>query len=316
MQVMWAASPLGKIHCISLPRRRIAVSLVSAVALLIGVGIATSLTAFKLAVEFRPELATTIGGVMTASEVEKRDGLYRDMLRQLHDEVARARQQLGQLQALKDEFARLATPRGQRANARPSPDKPAPGMGGPALGIAPDDVQAQMWKPGALAADVAFARWQLEQLTASLDHARADWGRDLQRIEHLPTAPPLPGSPVFASNFGVRLDPFTHAPARHEGLDFGATAGTPILATAAGVVRRVASDRDYGNVVDIDHGNGYLTRYAHARAISVKPGQRVSRGTQIGTVGSTGRSTAPHLHYEIRLHNQPQNPLHYQIGLN
>ena len=315
MQVMWTASPLGKIHCVSLPRRRVAISLVSAAALLVGVGVAVSLAAFKLAVEFRPELATAIGGVMTASELEKRDSHYRETLRELHGEVARARQELGHLQALKDEFARLATPRGQRAAAKLSTEQPAPGVGGPAVDIVPGKADSAAWHAEDLSANVDSARGQLEALVVSLEQARTNWDKDLQRIERLPTAPPLPCTPMSASRFGVRLDPFTHTPARHEGVDLGAAAGTPILATAAGVVARVASDRDYGNVVDIDHGNGYLTRYAHAQTISVKRGQRVSRGTPIGTVGSTGRSTAPHLHYEIRLNNQPQNPLQYQISL-
>jgi len=314
MQVMWAASPLGKIHCISLPRRRVAISLASIAALLVGIGVAASLAAFKLAVEFRPELATAIGGVMTASELEKRDSRYKETLRQLHGEVARVRQQLGHLQALKDEFARIATPRGQRATARANAERP-PGVGGPAVDIAPGSGDNPAWEAGDLSANVDSTRGQLEALVVSLEHTRAAWGQDLQRMEHLPTAPPLPGNPMFSSNFGVRADPFTHTLARHEGVDLGAAAGTPILATAAGVVVRVASDRDYGNLVDIDHGNGYLTRYAHAQTISVKRGQRVSRGTPIGTVGSTGRSTAPHLHYEIRLNNRPQNPLQYQIGL-
>ncbi|HWI13091.1 MAG TPA: M23 family metallopeptidase, partial [Burkholderiales bacterium] len=151
---------------------------------------------------------------------------------------------------------------------------------------------------------------------ARLKQVHSDWRQELLRLERLPMAAPLADMHGLSSSYGVRLDPFTHSPARHEGIDISAAAGTPILATASGVVRRVAADPQYGRMVDIDHGNGYLTRYAHALAISVKPGERVHRGMPIGAVGSTGRSTAPHLHYEVRLNNQAQNPLEYGLRRN
>jgi murein DD-endopeptidase MepM/ murein hydrolase activator NlpD len=115
----------------------------------------------------------------------------------------------------------------------------------------------------------------------------------------IPTASPLALMPQASSGLGYRPDPFTGKVAWHEGTDFPAAYGTPILATADGTVIRAAWDEEYGNVVDVQHKNGVVTRYAHAQEILVKPGAFVRQAQIIAKVGSTGRSTGPHLHYEI-----------------
>ncbi|MFN3857681.1 MAG: peptidoglycan DD-metalloendopeptidase family protein [Caulobacter sp.] len=111
-----------------------------------------------------------------------------------------------------------------------------------------------------------------------------------------------------SSSYGVRLDPFTRRPAFHSGLDFPGAYHTPIYATGPGVVSFTGVRSGYGNTIEIDHGNGFKTRYAHLQTISVRVGQRVGVGTRIGAMGSTGRSTGPHLHYEIWVNGRPQNP--------
>lgn len=123
----------------------------------------------------------------------------------------------------------------------------------------------------------------------------------------LPTAQPV-ASDVRASGYGWRLDPFTGQTAMHEGIDFIAEPGTPILAAAAGIVENAEKHPQYGNMIEIDHGNNLITRYAHASAIFVKPGEVVKRGQKIAAVGSTGRSTGPHLHFEVRIGGVAQNP--------
>lgn len=115
----------------------------------------------------------------------------------------------------------------------------------------------------------------------------------------LPTASPLSLMPQASSGLGYRADPITQQIAWHEGTDFPAAYGTPILATAEGIVIRVAWDADYGNVVDVQHKNAVVTRYAHAQEILVKQGDFVKQSQIIAKVGSTGRSTGPHLHYEV-----------------
>lgn len=115
----------------------------------------------------------------------------------------------------------------------------------------------------------------------------------------LPTGSPLPLMPQASSGLGYRIDPMTQQSAWHEGTDFPAAYGTPIQATAEGVVSRAAFDTEYGYFVDIQHKNGVVTRYAHAQELLVKEGDFVKQSQMIAKVGSTGRSTGPHLHYEV-----------------
>jgi murein DD-endopeptidase MepM/ murein hydrolase activator NlpD len=112
----------------------------------------------------------------------------------------------------------------------------------------------------------------------------------------------------YSSNFGWRIDPFTGQNAMHEGVDFMAPEGTPIMASAAGIVVYSGLHPQYGNMVEIDHGNDIVTRYGHASKLLVKIGQVVRRGQEIAKVGSTGRSTGNHLHFEVRYKGIAQNP--------
>jgi len=114
-----------------------------------------------------------------------------------------------------------------------------------------------------------------------------------------------------SSSFGWRIDPFRGTKAFHEGLDFTAKTGTPIRAAADGIVTTASRTAAYGNLVKLNHGAGLETRYAHASKLLVKPGERVVKGQKIALVGSTGRSTGPHLHYEIRLNGHALDPRKY-----
>lgn len=131
--------------------------------------------------------------------------------------------------------------------------------------------------------------------------------RDLALI--VPLQRPLDGDDSTTSNFGSRSDPFTGSDAMHAGMDFRATTGTPIRAAGAGKVLRAEVAGGYGNLVEIDHGNGLTTRYGHLNAFDVKAGDIVAAGVVIGRAGSTGRSTGPHLHYETRRGDEALNPL-------
>jgi len=130
-----------------------------------------------------------------------------------------------------------------------------------------------------------------------------------ERIEQemLPSAMPLDVN-WQSSGFGARIDPFTGKKTFHEGVDFSAKVGTPIKAAAGGVVVYSAYHSDYGNMVEIDHGNDLVSRYAHASKRIVSVGQLVLKGQKIAEIGSTGRSTGPHLHFEIRHNGVPLNP--------
>jgi murein DD-endopeptidase MepM/ murein hydrolase activator NlpD len=115
----------------------------------------------------------------------------------------------------------------------------------------------------------------------------------------------------YSSNFGWRIDPFTGKNAMHEGVDFMVPSGTSVYASAGGVVVYADYHPQYGNMVEIDHGKDIITRYAHASSLKVKVGQMVRRGQEIARSGSTGRSTGPHLHFEVRYKGMAQNPVRF-----
>jgi murein DD-endopeptidase MepM/ murein hydrolase activator NlpD len=136
--------------------------------------------------------------------------------------------------------------------------------------------------------------------------------KKLDRVEHgaiaIPSAMPVSGI-HFTSGFGVRSDPFRRRAAMHAGVDLAGPIGTKIYATADGVVDRSQWVNGYGNLVELDHGRGIHTRYGHLSKALVKPGQHVKRGELIALMGSTGRSTGSHLHYEVRVDGKAVNPI-------
>jgi murein DD-endopeptidase MepM/ murein hydrolase activator NlpD len=126
----------------------------------------------------------------------------------------------------------------------------------------------------------------------------------------IPSDKPVKMNVEFTSGFGVRSDPFHAGAAMHPGIDLAGTYGTPIYATADGTVLRAGwNSGGYGNLVEIDHGRGITTRYGHMSAILVQAGDHITRGQQIGRMGSTGRSTGNHLHYEVRIDGRAVNPI-------
>lgn len=169
---------------------------------------------------------------------------------------------------------------------------PKGGMGGPFIPVT---------KPTSDA--TAFDR-QLYRINIS----RAQVDKLTRTLSLVPYRKPVVGNVEFSSGFGVRSDPFLGRPAMHSGLDFRASTGDPVRATANGKVVNAGWSGGYGRMVEIDHGNGLSTRYGHLSAINVKVGDRITIGQVIGEVGSTGRSTGPHLHYETRIDGDAVDP--------
>jgi murein DD-endopeptidase MepM/ murein hydrolase activator NlpD len=136
--------------------------------------------------------------------------------------------------------------------------------------------------------------------------------KKLDTLEHgviaIPSAQPVEHL-AFTSNYGIRSDPFRGTAAMHAGVDIPGPVGTPVYATADGMVDRAERSGGYGNLVELDHGKGIQTRYGHLSKILVEAGTRVHRGQLIALMGSTGRSTGPHLHYEVRIDGHAVNPV-------
>jgi murein DD-endopeptidase MepM/ murein hydrolase activator NlpD len=142
----------------------------------------------------------------------------------------------------------------------------------------------------------------------SIKIARAEIDQLSRSLVNIPVRRPVAGEGEIVSGFGVRIDPFLSRPAMHTGLDFRAEVGDPVLVTASGTVTSAGWSGGYGKMVEVDHGNGFATRYGHMSEIDVKVGQQVKIGQSLGKVGTTGRSTGPHLHYETRIDGEAVDP--------
>lgn len=248
--------------------------------------------------------------LVVRDETEQRDRFVRENLDAMAQKVGEMQAKLVRLEAVGERVSGLAGVkpeelRSPEAASAPRPARPAPvggGRGGPY-------VPAQ-----------ALSMPQLQDLVDQMD-AEAERRADVftliesrlleRRLELLlvPSARPVDG-PV-GSGFGFRLDPFTSRPALHTGLDFPAETGTPVHAAAGGVVANVETHPQYGQLLELDHGNGLVTRYAHNSKVLVKVGELIKRSQRIALVGSTGRSTGAHLHFEVLLGGVPQNPARF-----
>ena len=151
---------------------------------------------------------------------------------------------------------------------------------------------------------------QLEERSDQLGVLDALFVQDSANRKFMPTLLPIVNG-WFSSNFGYRIDPFTGQQTFHEGIDFPADGGTPIVAAASGKVIEAGFQPQYGKIIAMDHGNGLVSRYAHAAEVYVSEGDLVVRGQRVASVGSTGRSTGTHLHFEVRLNGVPQNPARF-----
>ena len=153
---------------------------------------------------------------------------------------------------------------------------------------------------------------QLYAQSLSFDQLRVSAIEQKDKLAHIPSVLPIDVKDyTVASGYGYRNDPIYGTTKFHEGLDFAAQIGTPVFATADGVVEEAGWKGGYGQCIDLSHGYNYITRYGHLSEILVEPGKTVKRGEMIGKVGSTGKSTGPHLHYEVRFKDEAQNPVNY-----
>ncbi len=300
MQLTWVSGPTGKVQTISITARKVAIAAGLLSVALIAAGSLLYLVGFKIAIEVSPELARSIGGVASEAEQQRIESAYRDRLARLQSTLDATAREIRQLQQLKNRFMEMATP----ATLRSKPEPQAGGQGGPLLPGYRGEFDSR--QPLVHSLDRAIS--DFDQFGKTVSKIRQNWDTQLAWLQSLPTAVPIDGDFRLSSGWGMRIDPFTGQLARHEGLDFTAAPGTPILAAADGVVSRSGWEPTYGNIVEISHAEGYMTRYAHISVRRVTEGQRVSRGQHIADVGSTGRSTGPHLHYEVFRHGRVLNP--------
>jgi murein DD-endopeptidase MepM/ murein hydrolase activator NlpD len=220
------------------------------------------------------DIGTKLGRIEASLDrVDRREGALLAQLQARYEGKARKMQSV---------LAQL----GLKLNANPPP-----GMGGPFVPVAlPSESQS------------------FERALTRVNIARAYADKLSATLVSVPVREPVTGEIDFSSPYGVRVDPFLHVPAMHTGIDFRGTYGEPAHATAAGTVTSAGWNGGYGQMVEIDHGNGLATRYGHLSEIDVRVGQSVRIGQVVGRIGSTGRSTGPHLHYETRVDGEAVDP--------
>ncbi|MBN3847670.1 M23 family metallopeptidase [Paraburkholderia sp. Ac-20342] len=266
--------------------------------------------------------------VHEAAVVPQENHVERDyriaQLGELNASVAQIEPRIARLTAevdtLRDFETRLSTLQPTRRPAMPRSAAPASaasdgesdmsatdGEGGPALPPRGCDELAGQARGRA---DAQRTREQLSCIDATLSQLERQTARHAVVYAAFPGRMPVDGA-RFGSPFGNRSDPFTHRLSFHPGVDLVAGTGTPILAAAGGRVIFAGEKSGYGNAIDIDHGNGFVTRYGHASRLVVHAGELVLPRQHIGDVGSTGRSTGPHLHFEVRVNGEVVNPVAY-----
>lgn len=238
----------------------------------------------------------------------KKDRYIKENLTAMAVRLGEMQAQIMRLDALGERVQGLAGVKPEEFNF-----KEKPGRGG----LEPSSLPGQ---PPSHELSMAEFKQALDVMAKDLEH-RADYLNvvettllsDKIKTKLLPTIQPV-NVAYNASGFGWRLDPFTGRSAFHEGIDFASPVGTPIVAAAGGVVIAAEYHHDFGNMLEIDHGNDIVTRYAHASRLLVKVGDIVRRGQHVADIGTTGRSTGPHLHFEVLVKGVQQDPHKFLVA--
>lgn len=319
MQIMITHGSLAQTRVLQFNRAQfIAAAAVAAIGLMLLAGALYHFVLLKAVREGWP-LVSQAAGLLVRDDVTQRDRFLRENLDAMATRVGEMQAKLLKLEAMSDRVSGLAGVKPEEFKPVLAPRTPAPGAGG---GRGTQGGQGGPFIPGltmnerismeSLNTDMATLDVRTDQTTDlfTLIESRLLEGRLAQLL--VPSTAPVAG-PV-GSGFGFRADPFTGRGALHTGLDFPADVGTPIAAAAGGMVVNTEVHPGYGNLVEIDHGNGLITRYAHASKVLVKAGDLVKRGQAVAQVGNTGRSTGPHLHFEVLVDGVPQNPARFLAG--
>jgi murein DD-endopeptidase MepM/ murein hydrolase activator NlpD len=286
---------------VTLGSRHLALVALAFLASVILVASALYYVTIRYGAELKLPFVQNIVASATQDDVSRKDKYVKENLAAMAARLGEMQAQLMRLDALGERVQGLAGVKPEEFNFK---DKP--GQGGAEAsslgGRAPRDLTMDEFKRvlDALAVDVEHRADYMNVVETALM-------TDKIKSKFLPTVQPVNVS-YNASGFGWRIDPFTGRQAFHEGIDFPAAVGTPIVAAAGGVVVASEYHPEFGNMVMIDHGNDIVTRYAHTSKVFVKVGDIVKRGQHIANIGSTGRSTGAHLHFEVLVRGVAQNP--------
>jgi murein DD-endopeptidase MepM/ murein hydrolase activator NlpD len=301
MQLIWLSGPTGKVLSFSITRRGVMLAVAALALLMLMAGMALHFVGLRLAVAYSPQIAQQLGGVTSSTEQARIEQTYREELDRLRQRMSQLVNRVGELETAKTQLHE-AVGISKVQNARETASWF--GRGGPLLNPAGLSIQTP-----ALARELAQTARQTQWLDQSWGQLHQLWTLEARRLAQLPVGLPIEGEFVVSSSYGLRIDPITGVPTHHEGLDFVAPPGTPVLASAPGTVTRSEWSGPYGQMVEVTHAENYKSRYAHLSRRLVQEGQQVERGELLGHLGSTGRSTGPHLHYEVEHRGRTLDPV-------
>lgn len=298
MQIILISDRLAKARSVNLSLGHLAGVAVLGLALLCGSTAALYWLTLRYAAEFRIPVLQQL--VLAAQEAEAERGrtFVQQNLNAMAVKLGEMQAQLTRLDALGERLSSLAGFRAQEFRF-----SEAPGLGG----AAPTFMPPQNLSLAEFGEKLALLSRHVENRNDMLGVFEAQLFEAAVKKKLLPTIMPVQ-APYNASGFGRRIDPFTGQWAMHEGIDFLADLGSPVVAAAGGVVQFAGLHPQYGMMIDIDHGNDLVTRYAHLSKLFVREGDVVVRGHRVALSGNTGRSTGPHLHFEVRFRGSAQNP--------
>lgn len=295
MQIILVSQHFRTAKTVTIMPRHVLLAVVLSLVLMFG----TSAVLSWLSVELRLPVVQELFSYLNRQESARSQEVMSNNLNLMATRVGELQAQVLQLDSLGERLANMAGVRREPAADKNKPEAKKMGQGGPLI-PAPLNYQQLQQEIERLSQLVEAKTDDLAMLEARLLEKKV-------RERLLPTTLPVKGA-VMGSGFGHRSDPIAGVRAMHEGIDFNIDSGTPIVAAASGVVLAAEYHSDFGNMVDIDHGEGLVSRYAHMSKIDVKAGQMIKRGVRIGLVGNTGRSTGSHLHFEVRMYGVAQNP--------
>jgi murein DD-endopeptidase MepM/ murein hydrolase activator NlpD len=304
VQIIVIPSRLAKTRTLNVSTRHLVASLFAALVLLLAMTAGLYWVTFRFATDIKVPLVQELVLSAQKGEAERARQFVQQNLNAMAVKLGEMQAQLARLDALGDRLSTLAGIRPQEFRF-----SEAPGLGG----AQPTALPPQNLSLAEFGEKLYVVSRQMENRTDMLGVLEAQMFEQAVKKKLIPTMMPV-NAPFNASGFGMRIDPFTGMQAMHEGIDFLADLGSPIAAAAGGVVIFAGHHPQYGNVVDIDHGNDLVTRYAHASKLYVREGDVVQRGRHIADVGSTGRSTGPHLHFEVRFKGVAQNPARFVLA--
>jgi murein DD-endopeptidase MepM/ murein hydrolase activator NlpD len=298
MQLILIHHRLAAARTINLTAKHLVLAAALAVVLMTACSALLYYLTFRHAAEIKLPFIRELFLTATREEQSKKDRFLRENLNAMAVRIGELQAQVLRLEALGERVSGLAGIKAGDLNF-----KEPPGRGG----VAPT-LEREL-SVEELAREIEAVGAQLDGRSDTLSLIESELMNQRVRSKLLPTSQPVEG--FNGSGFGWRIDPFSGRSAMHNGIDFNAPGGTPIYAAAGGVVAASELHPGFGNMVDIDHGNDLVTRYAHASKVYVKAGDIVKRGQKIAEVGSTGRSTGPHLHFEVHVRGVPQNPMKF-----